>query len=630
MHTTRSRLPTIVLIAVLAALPPAAVLQFHLLDQASEAQAARLGRLANGGVRAIRSDIAYEVTSLVSVLTSVGPLGADLAGAAVSIDAWVDASRFPGLVERIVVALPPDRDDPGEPRYFSRVPGDSSGGPDGRGFTATGPRTLSWLADVEFDAATQTWVIPDQPFVLALPASLPAAGDGAQPAVAEGAAGPAYLLIEVDRAYFADAVLRELVAEHLGSGPDAFEAAALDVSNQSVVYSTSEVDYDDFAFAGTDGRIVADDLTPLLWPGSTNALVSRLTTPLRGTDAPPVGPDPRSGARAAVQVFTLLDWLRSDASGGGRGVEPRDGPFPHAEPRVPDEGLALAVWHPSGGIERAARIDRNRNLVLSYGFLAGVAAMAILFHALHRRMQRQRVREQEFIATVTHELRTPVSAMHASAENLAEGVVTDPVRVREYGRSLLAEGRRLRTLIDQTLDLAGLQAGGRRHRARGRLEAVVDDVLAVEPGVDGKEVRVRFERGNNGMLVEETIVRSVLANLVSNAGKHNPRGTTITVCATIEDDKGRAWLVLRVQDDGVGIPRRELRRVRQAFFRGTRSQRAQVAGTGLGLSIVDRVVTMAGGNLHIDSEEGRGTTVTVRLPYDADDERRNSHSAHRG
>ncbi|MFW5744981.1 MAG: histidine kinase dimerization/phospho-acceptor domain-containing protein, partial [Spirochaetota bacterium] len=461
MRHRRHRVSTVVLIIVLVAIPPAGVLQYHLLDQAMDAEAASLMRVANATTRQIRGDLAYEAMSLVSVLASWDASEDDTARLIELYEAWASGARFPELVESIVIAT----GEGGQTTYRAHRPDSDS-------FRVVDPADLPWLAQL---AAGPDLRVPGDPrvtadpFVLGVPVFRFVRTDD-RTAVEAPAAQPSRMYVRIDRSVLVTGVIPRLVADHVGDGPDAFHVALVDTASSAVLFSTTDVTFADLSLDRTPraGAIAPDEVAPLLRPGSASSILARLRS---SGGANPV----------AQQWVALLEWARID-----------DPSRPHEAAR-PEGDIALAVWHPAGGVRRAAQIDRNRNLALSYAFLGGVAAMAVMFHVLYLRTVRRRVREQEFVASVTHELRTPVAAMHAAAENLAEGVVTRPERVREYGRSLLDESRRLRTLVDQTLRLSGLQTDLAMRFEPVDVRAVVLEELAAESRLAPGDVHLRID-----------------------------------------------------------------------------------------------------------------------------------------
>jgi signal transduction histidine kinase len=245
--------------------------------------------------------------------------------------------------------------------------------------------------------------------------------------------------------------------------------------------------------------------------------------------------------------------------------------------------------------------------------------IAFVYYLLYRRARNLRDREHEFVSTVTHELRTPVSAVSAVADNLAEGIVSDPERVREYGRAILDHGRRLRDLIDQVLLYAGLSGTAKRPPLEPiDLDKLARTVASQIPSLPRDRVIIHVQPKLRSTSGDSVAIETIIRNLLSNAAKHTDVSATVTISFYRETQRTRSWLVIRVSDTGPGIPKSELGRVLEPFYRGEQSRTRQTPGSGLGLSLVNRVVRTYRGRLSIDSAVGRGTIVTVRLPLETD------------
>ncbi len=591
MHRPR-RVVTAILLAVLVMLSVVGVLQFLLLDRASEAEVARLRRIAANAARQIRVEIAYEVTSLVTLISSWSvadePLG-ELRGV---FAAWEERARFPALVDQILFVLP-SGDDPGRVEYRATV--------DGMELTRTDAPEWLRVESGPGRAADRFTFTGDDALVVRVPLLRTVrTGDTSRIAVGRSAEGPLASFVRLDRTHLKDVALPILVHEHLGHDPSGFQAAVVDLSSGELVYSTVPVSLSDFG-----GPAAAD--------GSAGSLIASEVVPILGLSAGE--PIPYGGLTPAAQSPIVQQWLMLRSLGdrvaldgarlGGRERE-----------TASSSDLVLLIWHPSGSVERAAIVQRNQNLLLSFLFLAAFAAAALFFYLLYLRTLRQREREQEFVASVTHELRTPVAAMHAVAENLAAGIITREERVREYGNALLDEGRRLRAMIDQTLLYAGLHA---KHRPRVELldlSRLARQAVDATAELESHEVTVRIDPDLPPYRGDDSAVCSILTNLLSNAGKHTPSGTRVSLSIAVETTRRNRWLVISVEDEGPGIARSELRRVREAFYRGSATCERQVPGTGLGLSIVERLVMTRSGRMAIESGGGNGTRVTIRMPYE--------------
>ncbi|MEO6578798.1 MAG: HAMP domain-containing sensor histidine kinase [Candidatus Limnocylindria bacterium] len=230
-----------------------------------------------------------------------------------------------------------------------------------------------------------------------------------------------------------------------------------------------------------------------------------------------------------------------------------------------------------------------------------------------RMLEADRDRLREFVADVSHELRTPIAALRMYNELQRDGAVDDPTRAEFTERSTEQIGR-LEWLSTNLLDLSRIDAGifpldMRDGDLRDPIQAVVQALsevaverrIGLESLVPAEPVELRFDR--------ERIVQ-LMTNLIGNALKFTPSGGAVSVRLTAEDDA----VAIEVCDTGPGIPRDELPRVFERFYRGTNTGDARASGSGLGLAIVRSIVDMHGGEIDVTSEVGEGTVFRIALP----------------
>ncbi len=295
---------------------------------------------------------------------------------------------------------------------------------------------------------------------------------------------------------------------------------------------------------------------------------------------------------------------------------------PDREPRrAPgsDDPWLLVVRHRGGSLEHAVAMVRRRNLAIGLGVLALLGAAGAVLATGAQRARGLARQQLEFVASVTHELNTPLAAIRSAGQNLADGIVTDPAHVRRYGALIEQEGGRLSALVVQVLDFAGIESGSRVYAADPvSLGRIVDEVV--------EELRLVLDQ--SGLAVTKSVaadlpdvrgdaaaLRRVVANLLTNAAKFAASGGCVTLRAARTPD-GRA-VVLRVEDAGPGIAPAERERVFEPFYRGAAAQRNDTPGSGLGLSLVRRVAQAHGGRVHIEQAAGGGTAVVLQLPASA-------------
>jgi signal transduction histidine kinase len=273
----------------------------------------------------------------------------------------------------------------------------------------------------------------------------------------------------------------------------------------------------------------------------------------------------------------------------------------------------LEVYYPRGSIGDSIRLRRVLNLVTSGGILALLVLSAFVLYRMYRRSVRLRTSEQEFVASISHELRTPITVIQATSENLRRGLVTDPGRVTRYASVIGEQVRRLAAMVEGILFYSGLQSGMQRLPAVAEmdLEALVNEVVLslreVAAG-KGKSIEVRTRDLPASVCSDRTALRLLIENLLMNAIHHADPGPVRIIAA----GAGSGTVAITIEDDGPGIPLREQARIFEPFTRGARSLREQKPGSGLGLHLVRRVAGMLGGGVRLDSpyvaEDGRRVT----------------------
>jgi signal transduction histidine kinase len=274
----------------------------------------------------------------------------------------------------------------------------------------------------------------------------------------------------------------------------------------------------------------------------------------------------------------------------------------------------LLVSHPSGSLETAVNSARRRNLLVSGGILAVLAASLVMIVVSTRRSQELARQQMEFVAGVSHELRTPLAVIRAAGENLADGVVEDVDQIRKYGALVRSEGRRLTEMVEQILEFAGIHAGQRALAvAPIAVDGLIDSVLRTTTALeDAARIKVEVEIPDDLPPVagDEGALRRVFQNLVGNAIKYGGNGEWIGIAAVAAGREVR----VSVADRGIGIAPADQPRIFEPFYRAGDVIAAQIQGAGLGLSLVQRIVQAHGGRVTFRSETGKGSEFVVHLP----------------
>jgi two-component system sensor histidine kinase SenX3 len=220
---------------------------------------------------------------------------------------------------------------------------------------------------------------------------------------------------------------------------------------------------------------------------------------------------------------------------------------------------------------------------------------------------------RDFVANVSHELKTPIGALEVLAETLASE--TDPVVTRPLAERMVKEAERLARIVDDLLDLSLIETQEAPNRTPTPLGVLVDDAVdRLRPMAAAGGIDLRCSVGDDEAMVvcDRRQVVSAIANLIDNAVKYSEPGSMVSVTSAIEGGQ----LVLTVADSGIGIPRGDLERIFERFYRVDQARSRDTGGTGLGLSIVRHVAQAHGGEVTVESTEGQGSTFRLLFPLD--------------
>jgi two-component system, OmpR family, phosphate regulon sensor histidine kinase PhoR len=222
--------------------------------------------------------------------------------------------------------------------------------------------------------------------------------------------------------------------------------------------------------------------------------------------------------------------------------------------------------------------------------------------------------KSDFFATVSHELRAPLTSIEGYLELLSEGEAGPITPEQRHMLTTVDRGAaRLRNLIDDVFTLAQLEsrAFGSATKPVNMSEVIAGAVEAVRPEVSAAKLTLA-STSQDGLVVEGDVgeLDRVLTNLLSNSVKYTPEGGRIEVSAKAENGSA----IVQVSDTGIGIPQADQGELFERFFRASNARQRSIPGTGLGLAIVRTIVTNHGGEVRLQSREETGTTFTVRLP----------------
>ena len=239
-----------------------------------------------------------------------------------------------------------------------------------------------------------------------------------------------------------------------------------------------------------------------------------------------------------------------------------------------------------------------------------IGELASAFNAMADSLQETERQRREFIANISHELKTPLQGIIGSAELIASGMVKEEDLPRFVGH-IQKEATRLLTLIEDILRLSQLDEGREMPREDVDLFAVAREVKTdLAAAAAAKNVTLSVSGEETVLHGVRRLLYEILFNLCDNAIKYNKDGGTVAVTVGAKD----GICTVQVRDTGIGIPPAEQSRVFERFYRVDKSHSKESGGTGLGLSIVKHAVQYHGGRISMDSAPGKGTSISVSLP----------------
>ena len=250
------------------------------------------------------------------------------------------------------------------------------------------------------------------------------------------------------------------------------------------------------------------------------------------------------------------------------------------------------------------------------GFISGLVAV------MHDVTEQEKTEQErrEFVSNVSHELRTPLTSMRSYIEALSEGAWKDEEIAPNFLKVTLDETDRMIRMINDLLDLSRMDS----QQATLQLEYInINELVSfvldrfdmmMNNEEKGKKYRIRrdFTQRDLWAEVDTDKIIQVIDNIMNNAIKYSPDGGTITVHLSETHNN----ILLSISDQGLGIPKKDLQKVFDRFYRVDKARARKQGGTGLGLAITKEVIKAHGGNIWVESQEGRGSTFFITLPYE--------------
>jgi len=242
-----------------------------------------------------------------------------------------------------------------------------------------------------------------------------------------------------------------------------------------------------------------------------------------------------------------------------------------------------------------------------------IEQLVIVFHDITSLRNLEKIKT-DFVANASHELRTPVAAIKGFAETLLDGAMETPKLRERFITIIDKEADRLIRLINDLLDLSTLEAKETdiEKKPTGIAEILRDCILSLTHKAEEKDIEVVLDIQDNlpEIMANKDMLIQAFINLLDNSIKYTNVGGKVEVGAMVEE----GYLMVKFKDNGIGIPKEDLPRIFERFYRVDKARSKEVGGTGLGLSIVKHIMEQHKGYIHVQSELGKGTTFLLTLP----------------
>ena len=281
------------------------------------------------------------------------------------------------------------------------------------------------------------------------------------------------------------------------------------------------------------------------------------------------------------------------------------------------EGVKLELRYRDRSIEQEVRrLALAKTVLIGFIDVMLLAGLVLVWANVRRELRLARLKN-DFVANVSHELKTPLALIRLFAETLELGRVPTEEKARQYHQIINKESRRLTQLINNILDFSRIEAGRKEYRfVPGDVAATVREVVdAYRFPIEQQGFVLEVDLADDlpELAIDAEALSQALLNLIHNAIKYSPEHKQIRVSARREADR----VLVSVADHGIGIPRAEQKKIFEKFYRAESSLIHATKGSGLGLALVRHIMEAHGGSVEVASQPGEGSTFTLVLPAGA-------------
>jgi len=285
--------------------------------------------------------------------------------------------------------------------------------------------------------------------------------------------------------------------------------------------------------------------------------------------------------------------------------------------------ISRSITNPIREMEKIAHLISKGDFSQKIS-VQGTGELGSLAHSLNRMAEKLQTQIEslkrmdkvrtDFVANVSHELKTPLTSIKGYVETLQDGALEDTENAEKFLQIINKHADSLTLIVDDLLTLSDLETStSRLHKQTFDLHALLEEIsLGFGHAFREKKINIEIQAHAEtfSITADKEKINQVFVNIIDNAVKYSEKGKKITLTVT----KDTHAIVVAVQDQGIGIPEKYIPRVFERFYRVDKARSREAGGTGLGLAIVKHIVSLHAGTIHVVSRENQGTSVTVTLP----------------
>ena len=416
---------------------------------------------------------------------------------------------------------------------------------------------------------------------------------------------PVYIYYIIDRKLFYTAVIPQLAKESFDT-PDLYAYRLINSKTGSILY-TSLKKYRDSIFAKPDIEI---------------SLANKMHFP----GDPPIQLSEK--LNLSEQLFSSFpffsgnkqgEYSREEPSTSNTGINSEPRPSKRQDQLFSD--LVLQIVNKDASLTSIYKRATIQNAVLSFGIVVLLIIVLMSMAETSRRARQLACSQQEFIATITHELKTPLAVISSAAQNLGDGLVRDDKKIKQYGVTIQKEASRLSISIEDFLLYSNANDRSRMKPVVCDLTEIIQSILkATEEERKQGDFRTEISLPAESVYVkgDRIALESVFQNLVQNVLRHASQGRYLGIIVSISQmqihGKIKQNVIIKIRDKGPGISQREQKSIFEPFVRGKRAMENQIPGNGIGLNLVKRIIIVHDGTITVESKPDNGSVFIITLP----------------